>query len=134
MPFSLYIIPSFYVMCDGSHYSMCWYMKTPSNVWYYCKKFSMELQAHFQMIILTFILCSLSLSLSLSLKLFWLPRCLVADLSEGYVPELGHWMADSGVGQPRLIKGDWSRPLNSCLCNLKVTLDSSKKSKVINRV
>ena len=56
------------------------------------------------MIFLTFNLCTLSLSLSA--KLFWLPRCLVADLSEGYVPELGHWMADSGVGQPRLIKGD----------------------------
>ena len=132
MSFSLYIFPSFYFMREESHYSMYRYMKTLDNVWYYCKKFSMELQAHFQMIFLTFILCSLSLSLSL--KLFWLPRCLVADLRDGYVAKLGYWMADSGVGQPRLIKGDWSRLLNSYLSNLKVTLDSLKKSKVINRV
>ena len=130
MPFSLYIIPSFYVMCGGSHYGICWYMKMSSNVWYYCQKFPLELQAHFQMIFLTFNLCTLSLSLSA--KLFWLPRCLVADLCDGYVAKLGHWMVDAGVGQSRLIKGDWSRPLNSCLSNLKVTLDSSKKSKVIN--
>ena len=108
MPFSLYIIPSFYVMRDGSHYSMCWYMKTPSNVWYYCKKFSMELQAHFQMIILTFILCSLSLSLSLSLSscfgcqgVWWL------ILVRGTYPSLGiGWLIQLLGSQ------DWSRVID----------------------
>ena len=30
----------------------------------------------------------------------------MADLCDGYIAKLGHWMVDVGVGQSRLIKGD----------------------------